>query len=108
MPKDVPMEHREVAVVTKEVSKKHTMNVSAYTAHEGGSMGAWDNELSIGDCASDDLPRGTVVVLPNGDVLTVADKFGGGYKDRLDIYYGWDLDGAMEFGRRTMEVEVVQ
>lgn len=83
-----------------------TMNVSAYTAHEGGSVGAWDNELSIGDCASDDLPRGTKVVV-NGRVYTVNDVFGANYTNRLDIYYGWDLESAMNFGRKNILVEIL-
>lgn len=84
-----------------------TMEVSAYTAHEGGALGAWGKELAVGDCASDDLPQGTVVVV-NGKSYVVNDCFGGGYIGKLDLYYGWDLDGALEFGRKTMEVMVIQ
>lgn len=80
------------------------MEVSAYTSAEGGSIGAWGKELAVGDCASDDLPRGTVVIV--GDRrLTVNDRFGGGYSGRLDIYME-DHDAAVSFGRQWITVRV--
>lgn len=83
-------------------------NVSAYTHHEGGNVGAWGDLLEHGDCASDDLPYGTVIELPDGRTLVVRDRFGGGYKDRIDVYFEEDLEGALEFGRRSMEIKVME
>lgn len=82
------------------------MEVSAYTSAEGGNTGAWGKELAVGDVASDDLPQGTVVVIEGREYM-VNDVFGGGYVGKLDIYMD-DYDAAVNFGRRTMKVTVLQ
>ena len=102
---DATVTEQRMEELRKPKYREVTMNVSAYTYHEGGDIGAWGDTLQLGDCASDDLPYGTKVVV-GGKEYTVRDRFGGGYKNRLDIYYGSDLDGAWEFGRRTMKVKV--
>lgn len=80
------------------------MEVSAYTSAEGGNIGAWGKELAVGDCASDDLPRGTVVIV-EGREYVVNDVFGDGYSGRLDIYME-DHDTAVSFGRQWITVRV--
>lgn len=80
-----------------------TLNVSAY-CHSGNptASGVWP---APGMCAADHLPFGTKVTLPDGSVLTVTDRFGGGYSDRLDIFM--DSEAACwEFGRRWLKCKV--
>lgn len=97
---------RNMVELSKPRWDEVVMEVSAYTSSEGGSKGAWGKELVVGDVASDDLPRGAVVVV-DGREYVVNDRFGGGYVGRLDIYID-DYDAAMEFGRRTMKVKVIR
>ena len=78
-----------------------TMNVSAYCDQGYTASGEWVRE---GIVASDDLPFGTVVVI-NGVRYVVADRFGGGYSDRIDIYMP-SYDDCITFGRQIIEVYV--
>ena len=96
---------RNMVELSKPRWDEVTMEVSAYTSEEGGSKGAWGKELAVGDCASDDLPQGTIVCV-EGREYVVNDVFGGGYVGRLDLYYGDDYDAAMDFGRRWITVKV--
>lgn len=97
---------RNMVELSKPRWDEVVMEVSAYTSSEGGRYGAWGKELAVGDVASDDLPKGIVVVV-DGREYVVNDVFGGGYVGRLDIYMD-DYDAAMEFGRRTMKVKVIR
>ena len=78
-----------------------TMNVSAYCDYGMTASGEWVRE---GIVASDDLPFGTVVII-NGNRYVVADRFGGGYSDRIDIYMP-SYDDCMSFGRQYLDVYV--
>lgn len=53
-------------------------------------------------CAADHLPRGTKVTI-NGHTWVVDDCFGGGYKNKLDLFLP-DYDSCIKWGRRTMNV----
>lgn len=55
-----------------------------------------------GVCAADHLPFGTKVTLPDGRVLIVADRFGGGFKDRLDIFLETEAE-CRQFGRQWLK-----
>ena len=80
-----------------------TMNVSAYTAT--GNPTASGVYPAVGMCAADHLPFGSKVTLPDGRTLTVTDRFGGGYSDRLDIYL--DSESACwEWGRRWVKCKI--
>lgn len=59
----------------------------------------------VGAVASDDLPIGTKVLI-DGILYIVKDRFGGGYKDRIDIYMD-SHEEAINFGRQHIEVEVL-
>ena len=78
-----------------------TMNVSAYCDQGYTASGEWVRE---GIVASDDLPFGTVVVI-NGIRYVVADRFGGGYSDRIDIFMP-SYDDCINFGRQTIDVYI--
>lgn len=78
-----------------------TMNVSAYCDYGMTASGEWVRE---GIVASDDLPFGTVVII-NGNRYVVADRFGGGYSDRIDIYMP-SYDDCMSFGQQYLDVYV--
>ena len=78
-----------------------TMNVSAYCDQGYTASGAW---VSEGMVASDDLPLGTTVII-NGVRYVVADRFGGGYTDRLDIFMP-SYDDCINFGRQYIDVYV--
>lgn len=79
------------------------MEVSAYT-HSGGVM-ANGQYPYVGAVASDDLPLGTTVII-NGYTYVVADRFGGGYTDMIDIFVDTE-DEAIQFGRQYLDVTVV-
>lgn len=79
------------------------MEVSAYT-HSGGVM-ANGQYPYVGAVASDDLPLGTAVII-NGYTYVVADRFGGGYTDMIDIFVDSEEE-AIQFGRQYLDVTVV-
>lgn len=79
------------------------MEVSAYT-HSGGVM-ANGQYPYVGAVASDDLPLGTTVII-NGYTYVVADRFGGGYTDMIDIFVDSEEEAA-QFGRQYLDVTVV-
>lgn len=79
------------------------MKVSAYT-HSGGVM-ANGQYPYVGAVASDDLPLGTTVII-NGYTYVVADRFGGGYTDMIDIFVDSEEE-AIQFGRQYLDVTVV-
>lgn len=84
-----------------------TLNVSAYC--ETGNRTASGVWPAVGHAAADHLPFGTKVTLPDGRILTITDRFGGGYSDRLDIFM--DSEAACwQFGRRwlTCKIETPQ
>ena len=79
------------------------MEVSAYT-HSGGVM-ANGQYPYVGAVASDDLPLGTTVII-NGYTYVVADRFGGGYTNMIDIFVDSEEE-AIQFGRQYLDVTVV-
>lgn len=54
--------------------------------------------------AADHLPFGTLVEI-DGHIYTVEDRFGGGYTDKIDIYFDNYMD-AINFGRQQRVVRV--
>jgi 3D (Asp-Asp-Asp) domain-containing protein len=76
-----------------------TLNVSAYC--ETGNRTASGVWPQVGMAAADHLPFGSRVTLPDGRVLTVTDRFGGNYTDRLDIFMDCE-DACWKFGRKWM------
>ena len=78
-----------------------TMAVTAYCDQGYTASGEY---VSEGMVASDDLPIGTTVII-NGESYIVADRFGGGYSDRLDIYMP-SYDDCVEFGVQTLDAYV--
>ena len=80
-----------------------TLNVSAYC--ETGNRTASGVWPQVGMAAADHLPFGAKVTLPDGRILTVTDRFGGGYTDRLDIFMNSE-DECWQFGRKNLVCEV--
>ena len=80
------------------------LNISAYceTGNRTAS-GVWPTAGVT--CASDHLPFGTRVTLPDGRVWVVQDRFGGGYVDRLDLFMGSEGE-CWKWGRRTMRCKI--
>lgn len=54
--------------------------------------------------AADHLPFGTHVEI-DGHIYTVEDRFGGGYTDKIDIYFDNYMD-AINFGRQQRVVRI--
>ena len=79
------------------------MNVSAY-CHSGNrtASGVWPQ---VGHAAADHLPFGTKVTLPDGRILTITDRFGGGYDNRLDIFLPTEAE-CWKFGRQFLRCKV--
>ena len=78
-----------------------TMTVTAYCDQGYTASGQYVSESMV---ASDDLPIGATVII-NGCSYVVADRFGGGYSDRIDIYMP-SYDDCMDFGVQTLDVYV--
>lgn len=80
------------------------LNISAYceTGNPTAS-GVWP--IAGVTCAADHLPFGTRITLPDGSVWVVQDRFGGGYRDRLDIFMDSEAE-CWEFGRRWLKCKV--
>ena len=80
-----------------------TLNCSAY-CHSGNrtASGVWPQ---VGHAAADHLPFGSKVTLPDGRVLTITDRFGGNYDNRLDIFMASEQE-CWQFGRRMLECRV--
>ena len=81
-----------------------TLNISAY-CHTGNptASGVWP---AVGMAAADHLPFGSRVYLPDGSVVVIRDRFGGGYSDRLDLFKETE-DECWEFGRQILRCKVV-
>ena len=79
------------------------LNCSAF-CHSGNrtASGVWP---AVGMAAADHLPFGTKVTLPDGRVLTITDRFGGGFTDKLDIFLPTEAE-CWQFGRRMLECRV--
>lgn len=89
-----------------------TLNASAY-CHTGNPT-ASGLMPAVGMCAMDKVngvtvPFGSKVHLPDGRVLTVTDRFGGNYDNRLDIFLPTEAE-CWQFGRRWLmcKVEVAE
>lgn len=81
-----------------------TLNISAY-CHTGNptASGVWP---VVGvTCAADHLPFGSRVTLPDGRTWIVQDRFGGGYRDRLDLFLGSEAE-CWQWGRRWLKCKV--
>ena len=80
-----------------------TLNVSAYC--ETGNRTASGVWPAVGMAAADHLPFGSKVTLPDGRVLTITDRFGGVYVDRLDIFMNSEAE-CWKFGRQILRCKV--
>ena len=85
-----------------------TLSVSAYT--HSGNPTASGVMPQVGHCAADQIngvtvPFGSKITLPDGRVLTVTDRFGGNYNNRLDVFLDTEKE-CWEFGRRNLVCKV--
>lgn len=85
-----------------------TLSVSAYT--HSGNPTASGVMPQVGHCAADQIngktvPFGSKITLPDGRVLTVTDRFGGNYNNRLDVFMDSESE-CWQFGRRNLVCEV--
>ena len=79
------------------------LNCSAYT--HSGNPTASGVMPQVGMAAADHLPFGSQITLPDGRILTVTDRFGGNYRDRLDIFMESE-DECWKFGRRMLRCRI--
>ena len=80
-----------------------TLNASAYCDRGITASGEYVRE---GICAMDNLngvlvPFGAKVILPNGKVLIVKDRFGANHNNHLDIWMPTEAE-CWEFGRQNL------
>lgn len=85
-----------------------TLNCSSY-CHTGNPT-ASGVMPQVGHCAVDringrQIPFGTRITLPDGRVLTVTDRFGGNYNNKMDIFMASEA-ACWQFGRRNLLCEV--
>lgn len=84
-----------------------TLNASAYCDH---GITASGEQVREGICAVDRIngvlcPFGANVILPDGRVLVVKDRFGANHNNHLDIWMR-NEDDCWKFGRRMLECRV--
>ena len=79
------------------------LNCSAYC--HTGSPTASGVMPAVGMAAADHLPFGTKVYLPDGTVVVIRDRFGGGYSDRLDLFMGTEGE-CWTWGRRWLRCRI--
>lgn len=79
------------------------LNCSAY-CHSGNPT-ASGVMPAIGMAAADHLPFGSKVYLPDGTVVVIWDRMGGGYTDRLDLFKASE-DECWKFGRQILKCKV--
>ncbi len=88
-----------VVVVLESTAYCHSGNRTA--------SGVWP---AVGMCAMDKVngvtvPFGSKVTLPDGRVLTITDRFGGGFDNRLDIFMASEQE-CWQFGRRWLRCRI--
>lgn len=88
-----------------------TLNASAYCDH---GITASGEPVRDGICAVDRIngitvPFGTRIIMPDGKVLVVKDRFGGNLNNHLDIWMP-NEDDCWKFGRRNLvcRIEVAE
>lgn len=84
-----------------------TLNCSAYCDKGITASGEYVRE---GICAVDRIngvlcPFGTKVILPNGKVLIVKDRFGANHNNHLDIWMASE-SACWQFGRRWLRCRI--
>ena len=79
------------------------LNCSAYC--ETGNKTASGKWPQVGHAAADHIPFGSRVTLPDGRVLTIEDRFGGGFTNKLDIFMATEKE-CWEWGRRWLECKI--
>lgn len=79
------------------------LNCSAY-CHTGNPT-ASGVMPAVGMAAADHLPFGSRVTLPDGTVVVIRDRMGGGYSDRLDLFKATE-DECWKFGRQFLKCKV--
>ena len=79
------------------------LNCSAYC--HSGNRTASGVMPAVGMAAADHLPFGTRVTLPDGRALTITDRFGGGFTDKLDIFLPTEAE-CWQFGRRWLKCRI--
>ena len=85
-----------------------TLNASAYCDK---GITASGEPVQDGICAMDKLngmlvPFGSKVILPNGKVLIVKDRFGANHNNHLDIWMPSESE-CWQFGRKNLVCEVI-
>lgn len=75
-----------------ECGKGDGITASGYKATEGVTV------------AADHLPFGTIIEM-DGNMYIVADRFGGGYDNKIDIFMQ-DQERALQFGRQVKTVKI--
>lgn len=85
-----------------------TLNCSAY-CHTGNPT-ASGVMPAVGMCAVDKIngqwiPFGTKITLPDGRMLTVTDRFGGNYNNKMDIFMQSEVE-CWQFGRRWIKCRI--
>lgn len=87
-------------------------NISCYTSDSDeceksdGITASGTKAVAGRTIAMDGVPFGTKVII-DGHVYVVEDRFGGGYKNRIDIYCN-SKEEAFRFGRQFKTVKILE
>lgn len=98
--------------VAQQSKRTFTADVSAYTAsveecNNSNGITASGEVAVDGFVAADDLPFDTIIEI-DGKQYTVKDRFGGGYRNRIDIFMSGSRADAFRFGRQIKEVTIIK
>ena len=108
---EITSESKQETRPSKPKTREVVANVSAYTASveecgKDDGITASGVPVQEGHIAADDLPFGTKVII-EGRTYTVTDRFGGGYRNRIDIFMP-SRASAERFGRKHITVYIVE
>ena len=81
------------------------VNTSGYT-HTGNPTASGRWPIAGRTVSADHLPSGTHVIINNHEYV-VEDRFGGGYTDRVDIFFD-TADEAWDFGRQWLVMQILE
>lgn len=102
---DPEVRHEEVSRGEK---RWMTMEVTAYTDAEGGSLTTSGDPTEDGVAAAgDSFPFGTILYIEGYGEVTVKDRGGAVTDGHLDVWFS-NITEAKKFGRKNMRVHVVK
>ena len=99
-----PQVQEKVVSMTAYTSRKKETDSTPCISADGTNICKYDGCV----VASNDYPFDTVVVIEGFGECVVKDRMSSRYTgtDNMDLYFGRDLEGALEFGRQNLKIKI--